>query len=35
MIADRAILAVLILIDLLIKWIRHFSGSPNDPFKAR
>jgi carbon starvation protein len=34
LVAIMAILAVLILIDSVIKWIRHFTGSKNDPFKA-
>jgi carbon starvation protein len=34
LVSIMALLAVMILVDSLIKWIRHFMGSANDPFKA-
>jgi hypothetical protein len=34
LVSIMAILAIMILVDSLIKWIRHLSGSANDPFKG-
>jgi carbon starvation protein len=34
LVSIMALLAVMILIDSLIKWIRHFSGKGNDPFRT-
>jgi carbon starvation protein len=34
LVSVMALLAAMILVDSLIKWIRHFSGAANDPFKT-